>query len=96
MKRFTSLFFGLNFSPFLLGVTNKYHMEKYFNRDFNSEIVEHFLRDLYMNDSISDAQKLLFQELCVMKRNWDVSLALTLLTNGKRFFLKVLEKILFV
>ena len=49
-----------------------------------------------MNDSISDAQKLLFEEVCVMKRNWDVSLALTLLTNGKRVFLKVLEKILFV
>ena len=32
-------------------------MEKYFNRDFNSEIVEHFLQDLYMDDRISGAQR---------------------------------------
>ena len=45
VKGFTSVVFGLNCSLFLLGATIKYHMEKYFNRDFNSEIVEHFLRD---------------------------------------------------
>ena len=43
VKRFTSVVFGLNCSPFLLGATIKYHMEKYFNRDFNSDIAEHFL-----------------------------------------------------
>ena len=32
-------------------------MEKYFNRDFNSEIVEYFLQDLYMDDRISGAQR---------------------------------------
>ena len=47
-KRFTLVVFSLNCSPFLLGATIKYHVENYFNRDFNSEIVEHFLRDLYM------------------------------------------------
>ena len=31
-------------------------MGKYFKRDFTSEIVEHFLRDLYMDDSVSAAQ----------------------------------------
>ena len=46
VKRFTSVVFGLNCSPFLLEATIKYHVEKYFNRDFNSQIVEHFLRDL--------------------------------------------------
>ena len=50
--------FGLIWSQFLLGAIIKYHLEKYFNRDFNSEIVdvEHFLEDLYRDDSISGAQ----------------------------------------
>ena len=68
LKRFTSVMFELNCSPFLLGATIKYHMEKYFSRDFNSEIVEHFLRDLYMDDSISGAQTehdLFHSYLCV-------------------------------
>ena len=56
VKRFTSVVFGLNCSPFSLGATIKYHMEKNFNKDFSSEIVEHFLRDLYMDDSVSGAQ----------------------------------------
>ena len=57
MKRSTSVVFGLSCSPFLLEATIKYHREKYFNRDFNSEIVEHFLQDLYMDDRISGAQR---------------------------------------
>ena len=56
VKRFISVEFGLKCSPFLLEATIKYHMEKHFNRDFNSETVEHFLRDLYMDESISGAQ----------------------------------------
>ena len=49
--------FGLNCSPFLIGTSIKYHMEQYYNKDFNSEITEKFLWDLYMHNSISSSQK---------------------------------------
>ena len=44
-------------------------MKKYFNRDFNSDVVDHFLQDLYTDDSISGTQTevtyLIF--ICVLK-----------------------------
>ena len=69
VKRFTSVVFGLNCSPFLLGATIKYHVKKYFNRDFNSEIVDHFLQDLYTEDSISGTQTEVTYSIfiCVLK-----------------------------
>ena len=54
MKRFTSVLFGLGPSPFLLGATVSTHMEKYL--DEYRTLVKKFLRDLYMDDSVSGAQ----------------------------------------
>ena len=54
IKRLTSILFGLNSSPFLLGMTINVHMNKYSETD--EKVVETFLRDLYMDDSITGAQ----------------------------------------
>ena len=47
--------FGLTPSPFLLSDTVAAHMEKY--RKVYEEIIQKFLRDLYMDDSITGSQK---------------------------------------
>ena len=54
IKRFTSVLFGLNSSPFLLMSTVKTHMMQYIN--VNMEFVLQFLRDLYMDDSVTGTQ----------------------------------------
>ena len=54
VKRFTTLIFGMNCSPLLLGATIAHHMEKY--SDTFKDIVCKFLADLYMDDCISGAQ----------------------------------------
>ena len=56
IKRFTSVLFGLNSSPFLLGMTIIAHMNKFSETDGN--VVKVFLRDLYMDDSVMGAQTL--------------------------------------
>ena len=55
-KRFTSVLFGLAPSPFLLNATVTVHMEKYL--ETYRDIVIKFLRDLYVDDSITGAQKM--------------------------------------
>ena len=54
IKRLTSGLFGLNSSPFLLGMTINVHMNKYSETD--EKVVEKLLRDIYMDDSITGAQ----------------------------------------
>ena len=54
VKRFTSVIFGVNSSPFLLGGTVIHHMNKF--DDIEPEFVETFLSDLYMDDSLSGAE----------------------------------------
>ena len=49
--RFLRVLFGLKSSPFLLNGTIQYHMEPY--RSENPELVEKFLRNLYVDDSIN-------------------------------------------
>ena len=56
VKRFTSVLFGMSCSPSLLGSTVLKHMQKF--EDINKSLVEKFLRDLYMDDSISGADNL--------------------------------------
>ena len=46
--------FGVTCSPFLLGGTICYHMEKYLN--IENDIVRRFLDDLYMDDCISGSE----------------------------------------
>ena len=53
-KRFTSVLFGLNSSPFLLNMTISTHMNKFLDTD--EEVVVAFLRDIYMDDDLSGAQ----------------------------------------
>ena len=56
IKRFTSVLFGLNSSPFLLGMMIIVHMSKH--SETYKEVVETFLRDLYLDDSVSGCQTL--------------------------------------
>ena len=56
VKRFTSVLFGLNCSPFLLGATITVHMEKFC--DVNPELIMRFLNDLYRDDRVSGVQEL--------------------------------------
>ena len=52
-KRLTSVVFGINCGPFLLGATILHHMRQY--NDVDPEVINQFLEDLYMDDSISGA-----------------------------------------
>ena len=54
-RRFVSVLHGLNAAPFILGAVFDNHMNKY--AETNQEIVEKFLRDIYMDDLISGAQR---------------------------------------
>ena len=54
IKRFTSVLFGVNSSPFLLNATIATHMKQYL--DINETFVIKFSRDLYMDDSITGTQ----------------------------------------
>ena len=54
IMRFTSVMFGITSSPFLLGATILVHMKKY--ADMYPDVVEKFLRDLFMDDSVTGAQ----------------------------------------
>ena len=54
IKRFTSLLFGLICSPFLFWMAVFVHMSQFTDND--RKVMEAFLRDLYMDDSISGAQ----------------------------------------
>ena len=51
VKRFTSVMFGLTFSPSLLSVKVRHHVLKYFDLDEN--LVMKFLNGLYIDDSLS-------------------------------------------
>ena len=53
-KRFVRVMFGLTPSPFLLSATVTVHMEKFIEEC--RKIIEKFLRDIYMDDSMSGAQ----------------------------------------
>ena len=55
VKRFTSVIFGVNSSPFLLNATIVTHMEKFVKYQ---DVVNTFLRDLYVDDSVTGAQSL--------------------------------------
>ena len=52
-KTLTLVVFGINCGPFLLGATISHHMKQY--KDIDPEVLDQFLEDLYMNDSISGA-----------------------------------------
>ena len=52
-KRLTSVVFGIICGPFLLGATISHHMKQY--KDIDPEVIDKFLEDLYMDDSISEA-----------------------------------------
>ena len=54
LKRFTSVIFGVISSPFHLNGTVWHHMQKFVEE--YPEIVLKFLRDLYMDDSVTGAQ----------------------------------------
>ena len=56
LKRFTSVLFGADPSPFLLNGTVHVHMNRYI--DVNKPLVDKFLQDLYMDDSISGKQNI--------------------------------------
>ena len=53
-KRFTSVLFGMSCSPFLLLATIIHHMTKF--KDINPLLIERFLRDLYVDDSITGGE----------------------------------------
>ena len=55
VKRFTSVIFGVNSSPFLLNATIVTHMEKFVKY---KDVVNTFLRDLYVDNSVTGAQSL--------------------------------------
>ena len=50
-KRYTSVTFGVNSSPFLLNATILIHLEQFL--DVHPEVILQFLQDLYMDDSTS-------------------------------------------
>ena len=77
-KRFTSVIFGVNSSPFLLSATIETHMKKYL--DVSQEFVETFLRDLYMDDSISGVHD--------FENGFDYYLFIKILMKEGRFELK--------
>ena len=54
IKRFTSVVFGLNCSPFLMSATVQNHIQKY--SYLYSDVIFQFLTDLYMDDSITGKQ----------------------------------------
>ena len=49
--RFSTVIFGLNAAPFLLGATINSHLQQF--ADVNEDFVQQFLRDLYMDDSVT-------------------------------------------
>ena len=82
-KRLTSVVFGINCGPFLLGATITHHMKQY--KDIDPDVIDQVLEDLYMDHSISGADdvekgcrfylfsKILMKEGGFMLRKWSTN-----------------------